>query len=119
MDLVVLSQDALCADANELACHDRRQIYSTQYVSKYLGMTTLIYLALTSRAKRRARLEFLCGIPSEIALRQSDRHIRFCGWRAVSLVAESLRFIGQSKAISDGKLREQIQCAQEQGSHMR
>ena len=78
-------------------------------------MTTLIYLALTSRAKRRARLEFLCGIPSEIALRQRDRHIRFCGWRAVSLVAESLRFIGQSTAISDRKLREQIQCAQEEG----
>ena len=31
------------------------------------------------------------------------------------LVAESLRFIGQSKAISDRKLREQIQCAQEEG----
>ena len=30
----------------------------------------------------------------------------------MSLVAESLRFIGQSKAISDRKLREQIQCAQ-------
>jgi len=33
----------------------------------------------------------------------------------VSLVAESLRFIGQSKAISDRKLREQIQCAQQEG----
>ena len=33
----------------------------------------------------------------------------------MSLVAESLRFIGQSKAISDRKLREQIQCAQEEG----
>jgi hypothetical protein len=33
----------------------------------------------------------------------------------VSLVAESLRFIGQSKAISDRKLREQIQRAQEEG----
>jgi hypothetical protein len=33
----------------------------------------------------------------------------------VILVAESLRFIGQSTAISDRKLREQIQCAQEEG----
>ena len=43
--------------------------------SKYLGMTTLIFLSmeLTSRAKRSARLKFLSGIPSAMAVRHSSK----------------------------------------------